>query len=101
MGICVALETELGESLAMIPDDHNVLHRVLPVAGSSEEMLACIDWYGDTIFNHFQMRQFLSEWIKLSAKAMTPAEQHLLGEIEALGVRCQESGDLYLKFIGD
>ncbi len=101
MGLCVALETELGESIAMIPDDQNALHRLLPVPGSSDEMLAAVDWYGDTVFNHYQMKRFLAEWNNLTAKAATPGEQRLLDEIEALAVRCQESGDLYLKFIGD
>lgn len=99
MGLCVSLETENGDVLKIVSDDRNILHRLLPAPGSSNEMIANIDWYGDTTFNALQMKQFLREWDGLIHRTST--ELTLLGEIKELALRCQEEVHVYLKFIGD
>lgn len=101
MGLCVSLETEDGKSLDMVADDKNILHRLLPKPGSSNELLSAIDWYGDTTFNNLQIRQFLSEWDTVMRKAASSEEQTLISDIKKLALRCQEESHLYLKFIGD
>jgi hypothetical protein len=101
MGLCIALETDDGHELITVADDKNILHRLLPAAGSSNAMLASVDWYGDTVFNNLQMRQFLPEWADLTSRAATPEEEQFLMKVKDMALRCRDEVHLYLRFIGD
>jgi len=102
MGICVALQSETGKTLELIPDDKQLLHALLPPPGNeSDSMLAWIDWYGTTMFNHLQMKRFISEWDQLATRVRTDEERDLLSKIRSLALRCQKEETSYLKFIGD
>ncbi|MBZ5694211.1 MAG: hypothetical protein LAN36_02495 [Acidobacteriia bacterium] len=102
MGICIALQTEVGNTIELIPDDKQLLHKLLPPPNDdSDSMLGWIDWYGNTLFNHLQMKRFLAEWDQLAMRARTSEEKTLLSRIRDLAVRCQEERTLNLRFIGD
>lgn len=64
-------------------------------------MLGTVDWYGDTVFNRLQMRQFISEWDALQQRASTPDEAALIEKVKELALRCKSEPHLYLAFIGD
>jgi hypothetical protein len=100
MGLAVALQNESGEALETISDDNDFLHSLLPPQGSSY-MLGAVDWYGDTVFNRLQMKQFLAEWELVQNKASSPEQRSLVAEIKKLAVRCHKEVHLYLKFVGD
>lgn len=102
MPLSVALETERGEQLESIEDRANILHRLLPPNNDSScQYLGFIDWYGDTVFNHLQMKPFLDEWARLKETAETAEEIALVEQVAALALRCQDEPHLYLKFYGD
>ncbi len=66
MGINARLEDERGQMFDEVQDPTNTLHRMLP--DSSNETFCyvnCIDWYGDTVFNHLQAARFIAEWSRL------------------------------------
>jgi hypothetical protein len=102
MGICVALETEAHEQLALIADDRNLLPQLIGYPDSTQfPMLASIDRYGDTVFNCMQIKRFLAEWETLFGKATTLEEKSLLEEIKELSLRSLKEAHLYVVFIGD
>jgi RNA binding exosome subunit len=102
MGLTIVLETETGEGLERVEDHANVLHRLLP--GPEDVRYQCIgaiDWYGDTIFNYLQARQFLEEWRQVSARVCGVAEAAIMMAIEKMAERVAKERHLYLKFYGD
>lgn len=102
MGIDIALRTEAGKDLERILDRENFLHNLLPQPYTdSDSMLGWINWYGDTMFNHCQIKRFLEEWDALAERAQTPEEKEFLAAVRALAVRCQKEETSYLWFIGD
>ena len=103
MGLGIALVDFRGQILDRADDPKNFLHRALPPADDeSESLLSKIDWYGDTYFNHIQMKRFLAEWQKLEHLAQTPEELTLVAAVRDLAVRCQkDEGLVVLRFIGD
>lgn len=102
MGIYVALRTERGEEVASVSDARNILHALLPQPYTDpDSMLGWIDWYGNTMFNHVQMKRFLAEWDGLSERVSEPEGKALLASIRDLAERCQVEGTLYLWFNGD
>ena len=102
MGIYVALRTERGEEVASVSDTRNILHDLLPQPYTdSNSMLDWIDWYGNTMFNHVQMKRLLEEWDGLSEHVRKPEGKALLASIRGLAERCQAEGTLYLWFTGD
>ena len=102
MGLCVALQNESGETLTMLADEKNFLHKVLPTPEDpANPMLGSIDWYGDTVFNRTQMPRFLSEWEGLLGKANSLEERDLITGVKVLAERCRDGAHLYIKFIGD
>ena len=101
MGLGIALVDFKCEVLDRIDDPHNLLHRLLPPADEgSSQLLAKIDWYGDTYFNYLQMKDFLGEWDQLAQSAKTLEERTLVDEVRRLAVRCQKDREI-LRFIGD
>jgi hypothetical protein len=102
VGLCIALRTESGEQIKLIADEQNLLVRLL---GDPDmeifPMLASIDRYGDTIFNHLQIERLLVEWESLTARAGTSEEEALLEAIKSLGRESLQGVHRYLVFIGD
>jgi hypothetical protein len=97
-GASIAAQCEV---LDRVDDPHNFLHGLLPPADEeSHQLLAKIDWYGDTYFNYLQMKIFLDEWDQLARRAQTPEERTLLDEVRRLALRCQKDREI-LRFIGD
>jgi len=102
MGLTVRLENERGEPLEQVEDPANVLHRLLPDPKDASYLhLTTIDWYGDTVFNHFQAPRLLEEWRRMAASASTHAESALLKAVERLAEQVASGTHLYLKFYGD
>jgi len=102
MGVDVILVTEDGERIDGVADEKNLLHRLLPsVDDPSFVYLGCIDWYGDTVFNHLQMPRFLTELERLRQSAQGADERTLLFHIADLAHRCRDGVHTYLKFCGD
>ena len=102
MGLTVVLETERGHAVREINDPHNLLHRLLPSDDDrSFQLLRYIDWYGNTVFNTLQMRDFLAEWDTLRERAQNEQELALISDIKELAERCEGGTHLYLKFYGD
>ena len=67
MGIEVVIEDETGMKIRSLEDPTNVLHRVLPPSSSSDyEYLSKVDWYGDTIFNRYQIPAIQEELAPLA-----------------------------------
>ena len=102
MGFGIELQDELGGKIDGIYDPKNLLKHLLPITDpQSSTLLACIDPYGDTVFNSLQMNRFLSEWAEISRVAHSPEQKELTSAIESLAQSCQGGVHLYLKFIGD
>jgi hypothetical protein len=102
MGLDIRLETETGDIIDSAGDPHFFLERLLPLPGDeSGSMLSWIDRYGNTSFNHLQMKPFLKEWDQLSPRAQSPEVKELLSKIRELAVRCSKERTYHLKFIGD
>lgn len=101
MGLGIVLTDCNGEFLQRVDDPRNFLHKLLPAADeASESVLAKIDWYVDTYFNHLQIKRFLEEWDELEQRAKTPEEKALIVGVRQLAVRCRDESTL-LRFIGD
>jgi hypothetical protein len=102
MGFNVELQDEFGRRIDGLDDPLGVLDRLLPEPDGDEyPFLSSIDPYGDTNFNHLQMRRFLKEWASVSFKAAAAGEQAIASAVEALARRCRDEVHTYLKFIGD
>ncbi|HEY8209543.1 MAG TPA: hypothetical protein VIG99_18780 [Myxococcaceae bacterium] len=102
MGLTIVLENERGEPLEQVEDPTNVLHRLLPAPeDATYRCLSGIDWYGDTVFNHLQAPQLLTEWRRASTAASSPDESAVMKAIERMAERVANERHLYLKFYGD
>jgi hypothetical protein len=99
MGLFICLQKGSGSTIASVEDPRNLLHRLLPQTG--ESILNGIDWYGDTIFNSKQMKQFIPAWQSLFEQAAAVGDEALLSSVMALADRCAGGTHLYLKFEGD
>ena len=102
MGITIALETENGESLGIVEDPTNVLHRILPEPNDPQyECLNRIDWYGDTVFNYLQAPKLLAEWRTLKCEMRDAEVRRVLDGVRELAERLRAERHVYLKFYGD
>ena len=103
MGLAVSLEDENRQPVdEQVGDPRNLLHRILP--DHDDRSYCClrfIDWYGDTVFNHLQMGEFLEELDRVAGQAREPGARELLAQVETLARRCQSEVHIYLRFIGD
>ena len=89
MGLDINLESERGELIDSVGDPHNFLHKLLPLPGEqSDSMMGSIDWYGNTSFNHLQMRRFFTEWDQLVGRAQIVEVKDFLSQVRELAVRC-------------
>jgi hypothetical protein len=90
MGLGIAVVTFTGEIVDRVDDPRNFPHRLLPPADEdSDQLLAKVDWYGDTYFNYLQMKRFLREWDEMGKRARTTEEQTLIAVVRKFAVRCQ------------
>ena len=102
MGIEVVVEDERGNRIASIEDPTNILHRVLPSQDDlTYRCLNRVDWYGDTIFNRYQIADIHDELRRLAKGGRSAEELMLIQQIDALATRCEAAPHLYLKFYGD
>jgi hypothetical protein len=99
MGLFICLQKENGSQLDGVADACNILHRLIP--REEKNILSGIDWYGDTIFNGQQMKQFIPAWKELLPLTSSEEEKELLSTIQRLAERCANGIHLYLKFVGD
>jgi hypothetical protein len=100
MGLSIALTDCNGKILETVDDPKNFLHRLLPSGEESQNLLAKIDWYGDTYFNYLQIKEFLEEWDKLEQRATSPEEKALIDGVRRLAMQSAKDRGL-LRFIGD
>lgn len=99
MAFDIVLQKESGLVVGSIGDDRNLLHRLL--TPSEATILGGIDWYGDTVFNRQQMKQFIPAWHELLAGTTNVEEREFLLKVADFAERCANGIHLYLKFIGD
>lgn len=101
MGVNAVLETRAGEVLSRVDDGNGILAKVLPDGASARyPLLACVDRYGDTVFNGLQAVHILAE-IALLSNGLPEAELAVLRAVRDLAVRCEAGPHLYLRFEGD
>ncbi|MGB0036829.1 MAG: hypothetical protein WBP79_15270 [Candidatus Acidiferrales bacterium] len=101
MGVDIRLEDKNGNKLDESPDLENLLSRLLPAWDDAIfHCLRYVDPWGETIFNHLQMDELISELRKIRAKAATEEERAFIDNIESMAMRCKDE-NLYLKFLGD
>jgi hypothetical protein len=102
MGMAIQLEDQKGKVLEEIPDLESLLARLFPSwEDASFHCLRYIDPWGETIFNHLQMDELISELQRIRAKTAIEAERAFIDAIEGMATRCKEGEHRYLKFIGD
>jgi hypothetical protein len=102
MGIEVVLEDGSGKTISSLQDPRNILHRLLPrLDDPGYECLNRVDWYGDTMFNRYQIPVIKEELRRLANIKQDPEEHDLIQKLEALIARCESQPHLYLKFYGD
>lgn len=102
MGFSIQLEDRQGKVLEEITDLESLLARVFPSwDDASFHCLRYTDPWGDTVFNHLQMDEVISELQRLRAKTSVEVERAFLDAIEAMAKRCKEGEQIYLKFVGD
>ena len=78
----------MGGRIDGVDDPCGLLNKLLPEPGGDEYLfLGSIDLYGDTTFNHLQMRRFLKEWAYVLLKAASADEQAIALAVEALACR--------------
>jgi hypothetical protein len=102
MGIEIVVETEDGTEIASAEDPGNILHRVLPRHDDpTYQCLNRIDWYGDTIFNRYQIPVIKQELQRLSQNVRELDALTLIKRIRTLAEQSEAEPHLYLKFYGD
>ena len=63
--------------------------------------LRFVDPYGDTVFNHLQVRAILDELSQLELVCKDHSVRGMIGQLRTLADRCLSEPHLYLKLIGD
>jgi hypothetical protein len=102
MGIDAAVETEWGEKIASLGDPTSILPRVLPpIEDQTYRMINYIDWYGNTVFNCYQIPVVRLGLLRRVESRTVPAEAAFLRQLEALAASAEVEPHLYLKFYGD
>ena len=96
MSLVVKLEDDLGEHSEWV-----MLHGVLPGASDANyTMLAGIDPFGKTVFNHLQMEAFLKEWDRARDRAHDDSQVEAWQRVKTMAETCRQDRDLYLRFVG-
>lgn len=100
MGLSIVQTDCNGKFLETVHDPHNFLHRLLIPDDATDNVLAKIDWYGDTYFNYLQIPRFLEEWNQLEKRAKSSEEKALIDDVRRLAVKAYTDRGL-LRFVGD
>ena len=95
MAWSVRLQDENGKPVA--PEDAGIDFDFLSVGLG--KLLTYIDPYGDTVFNHLQMADFLAEWKRLQPR--NEVERCQWDLVTSMAERCADEAHIYLKFVGD
>jgi len=101
MAIDVVLQDEQGRRLEQVGYPVGLPNTLIPYDDESFPCLGYVDAYGDTIFNHLQMRPFLLDWARLHAVASSEAQTNYLDQVEVLAQKCRTGVGLYLKLEGE
>ena len=97
MSMVVKLEDDLGERSEWV-----VLNGVLPSPTESGfGVLAGIDPFGKTVFNHLQMAALLAEWERAKDRARDDSQVEAWKRVKEMAEACRQDRDLYLRFVGN
>ncbi len=97
MSLVVKLEDQLGEDSEWI-----ILHDVLPPREEMQfALLRGIDQFGNTVFNHLQMENFLQEWLRIQDRAHDESQKQAWQKVKEMAEKCRDDRDLYLRFVGN
>lgn len=102
MALTISITDEVGNEISSISDERNILHRILP--SHDDQAFFClnkIDWYGDTIFNRYQIADLIAEFRRLEKQTIINDDLALINNIIELALESKSTPHLYLKFIGD
>jgi endonuclease I len=89
------LQDERGKPVS--PQDAVIEFATIP-EGAAFRLLGYVDPYGDTYFNHAQMKDFLADWDKLRPTDEQQAQWELVRD---MAIRCRDHNHLYVRFMGD
>jgi len=102
MGVDVEYRDEKGQILEVLLDPLNAGGRLLSKAeGDRFPLLRWVDPYGDTFFNHLQMRGLIPELEDLAHIALTGDELTFLVAVRRLAEACSREVHTFLRFRGD
>jgi hypothetical protein len=97
MSLVVKLEDDLGERSEWV-----ILNGVLPGAAEPNcVLLAGVDPFGKTVFNHLQMNAFLKEWERVKERVRDDSQKEAWERVKQMAEACQQDRDLYLRFVGN
>ena len=102
MGINIAIVTETGHEIELLPDPNNLTKALLlnsPDAGSP--CLRFVDPYGDTIFNSLQIPLLIGELEETFSRLSNEEAKVHAANIVALARRAMQDVHKFVKFIGD
>jgi len=92
MSWTIVLENEKKLEIASLEDEFETDTDL-----SNFKLLCYLDKYGDTIFNHLQMKDLINDLKNLKILEINP----LIDEIIKLAIKCKEGTHIYLVFYGD
>jgi hypothetical protein len=102
MGVDIRLVDANGKVMEETPDMENVLSRLLPAwDDASFHCLRYVDPWGETVFNHLQMDELVTELRRIRTQSTTEEQRAFVDGIEDMAMKCREGRQLYLKFLGD
>ncbi len=101
MAIDVVLQDQQGRMLEQVSYPVGLPNTLIPYDDESFPCLGYVDAYGNTIFNHLQMKPFLLDWQRLYAVASSEAQISYLDQVEVLAQRCRTGFCLFLKLEGE
>ena len=98
MGLTITLEGENGNNIYSISEalNYSFLEKI---DFSKYKLIKYLDSYGDTVFNHLQMEDLITDFALLEKEIINQKE--LIKEIIQLAQRCKDGIHTYLKFYGD
>ena len=101
MGIALHWEDENGIRRGELLDISEAVEKFLPAYDATEfQCLRFVDPYGDTVFNHLQIPQLVSELETLLRQKCEPDVEHHLRAVLDF-VRQDHGVHTYLRFYGD
>jgi hypothetical protein len=102
MGIDLHVEDEHGEAIEIIPDDQNILSKIINTYNTSScTLLKYIDPYGDTVFNHKQLNDLINDFSQIMNNSNESITKVYLRKVNSILVRNVNKVHVYFKFYGD